>query len=129
MTNHQYFLTGIGTDIGKTIVSAILVEHFNAEYWKPIQAGNLDFTDSDNWINTEEDSEMLSSRIQDIQARIGEFTAKLQSEQAKFNKENAIYQATVQTALQDMQVAAQVAQQETTIPNHPTIMKHTHINS
>ena len=47
MSNHQYFLTGIGTDIGKTIVSAILVEHLNAEYWKPIQAGNLDFTDSD----------------------------------------------------------------------------------
>ena len=47
MNNHHYFITGIGTDIGKTIVSAILVEHLNAEYWKPIQAGNLEFTDSD----------------------------------------------------------------------------------
>ena len=47
MNSHHYFLTGIGTDIGKTIVSAILVEYLNAEYWKPIQAGNLEFTDSD----------------------------------------------------------------------------------
>ena len=42
-----FFVTGIGTDIGKTVVSAILVEALKADYWKPIQAGNLDFTDSD----------------------------------------------------------------------------------
>lgn len=41
-----FFVTGIGTDIGKTVVSAILVEAMNADYWKPIQCGNLDFTDS-----------------------------------------------------------------------------------
>ncbi len=37
----SYFITGIGTDIGKTIVSAILTEALHADYWKPIQAGNL----------------------------------------------------------------------------------------
>jgi len=37
-----YFITGIGTDIGKTIASAILVEALQADYWKPIQAGELD---------------------------------------------------------------------------------------
>ncbi len=42
-----FFVTGIGTDIGKTVVSAVLVEALKADYWKPIQAGNLDFTDSD----------------------------------------------------------------------------------
>jgi dethiobiotin synthetase len=41
-----YFIAGIGTDVGKTICSAILVEALNADYWKPIQAGGLDFTDS-----------------------------------------------------------------------------------
>ncbi|PJB11858.1 MAG: dethiobiotin synthase [Flavobacteriales bacterium CG_4_9_14_3_um_filter_40_17] len=40
------FITGIGTDVGKTIVSAIVVEALQADYWKPIQAGNLDWTDT-----------------------------------------------------------------------------------
>lgn len=42
----RFFITGIGTDVGKTIVSAILVEAFNADYWKPIQAGDLNNTDT-----------------------------------------------------------------------------------
>ena len=42
-----FFVTGIGTDIGKTVVSAILVEALKADYWKPIQSGNLDYTDTD----------------------------------------------------------------------------------
>ena len=42
-----FFVTGIGTGIGKTVVSAILVEALKADYWKPIQSGNLEFTDTD----------------------------------------------------------------------------------
>jgi len=42
----KYFVTGIGTDIGKTIASAILVEALKADYWKPIQSGDLDYSDS-----------------------------------------------------------------------------------
>jgi len=40
-------IAGIGTDVGKTVVSAILCEALGAEYWKPVQAGDLDFTDTD----------------------------------------------------------------------------------
>jgi dethiobiotin synthetase len=40
------FVTGIGTDVGKTIVSAILVEKLQADYWKPIQSGDLDNSDT-----------------------------------------------------------------------------------
>ena len=43
----QIFVTGISTDVGKTIASAIIVEALEADYWKPIQAGDLDNTDSD----------------------------------------------------------------------------------
>lgn len=39
-------VTGIGTGVGKTVASAIIAEAINAAYWKPIQAGDLDFTDS-----------------------------------------------------------------------------------
>lgn len=40
------FITGIGTDVGKTIVSAIVTEALEADYWKPIQAGFEDGTDA-----------------------------------------------------------------------------------
>jgi len=40
------FVTGIGTDVGKTVVSAILVESLKADYWKPIQSGDLDNSDT-----------------------------------------------------------------------------------
>jgi dethiobiotin synthetase len=46
--NSTYFITGIGTDVGKTIVSAVLVEALEADYWKPIQAGELNNSDSIN---------------------------------------------------------------------------------
>ena len=41
-----YFITGIGTEVGKTIVSAILTEALEADYWKPIQAGDLKNSDT-----------------------------------------------------------------------------------
>ncbi|MEJ2880763.1 dethiobiotin synthase [Pedobacter sp. GR22-6] len=41
-----YFITGIGTGIGKTITSAIITEKLKADYWKPIQSGDLDVSDS-----------------------------------------------------------------------------------
>lgn len=42
----KLFITGISTDVGKTIVSSIIVESLEADYWKPIQAGDLDNSDS-----------------------------------------------------------------------------------
>ena len=42
----KLFITGIGTDIGKTIAAAIITEALEADYWKPIQAGDLDHSDS-----------------------------------------------------------------------------------
>jgi dethiobiotin synthetase len=41
-----YFITGIGTDVGKTVASAIVVKALGADYWKPIQCGDLDHSDS-----------------------------------------------------------------------------------
>ncbi|HAY3552373.1 dethiobiotin synthase [Elizabethkingia meningoseptica] len=44
--NTKYFITGIGTGIGKTVTSAILTQYFKADYWKPVQSGDLDRSDS-----------------------------------------------------------------------------------
>ena len=52
--SNSYFLTGIGTDVGKTVVSAILCELLQASYWKPIQSGDLQNSDSkkiQEWLN------------------------------------------------------------------------------
>ena len=40
------FVTGIGTDVGKTVISAILVEKLQADYWKPVQSGDLHNSDT-----------------------------------------------------------------------------------
>lgn len=49
------FITGTGTDVGKTLVAAIVTEALQADYWKPVQAGYEDGTDS-IWIE-----EMISN--------------------------------------------------------------------
>ena len=41
-----FFITGISTEVGKTIVSAIIIEALQADYWKPIQSGDLDNSDT-----------------------------------------------------------------------------------
>ncbi|HVZ58071.1 MAG TPA: dethiobiotin synthase [Chitinophagaceae bacterium] len=43
------FVTGIGTDVGKTVVSAVLARALEADYWKPVQAGFDQGTDS-QWV-------------------------------------------------------------------------------
>jgi dethiobiotin synthetase len=42
----NYFVTAIGTDSGKTLVSAILTEMLGTAYWKPVQAGYPRDTDT-----------------------------------------------------------------------------------
>jgi dethiobiotin synthetase len=46
MPAKSLFVTGIGTGIGKTIVSAVLTEKLQADYWKPVQSGDLDNSDT-----------------------------------------------------------------------------------
>lgn len=45
------FITGIGTGIGKTVAAAIVTEALQADYWKPVQAGDDGGTDSE-WIGS-----------------------------------------------------------------------------
>jgi dethiobiotin synthetase len=43
------FITGIGTGIGKTLVSAVVTEALGGHYWKPVQAGFDEGTDA-GWV-------------------------------------------------------------------------------
>ncbi len=42
----NYFVTAIDTNVGKTVVSALLCRALNYSYWKPIQCGDLDYSDT-----------------------------------------------------------------------------------
>ncbi len=42
----KIFVTGISTDVGKTVASAIIAQALRADYWKPVQAGDLHQSDS-----------------------------------------------------------------------------------
>ena len=59
-----------------------------------------DWSDVENWITTEEDSEMLGSRVQAIQAQLGEYNAKIQAAQTEFASELQDYQARINETVQ-----------------------------
>jgi dethiobiotin synthetase len=42
------FVTGTDTNVGKTVLSALLVAALDAMYWKPVQTGTIDGTDSES---------------------------------------------------------------------------------
>lgn len=46
LRNRTFFVCGIGTGVGKTVVSAMLVSGLKADYWKPIQCGTEDGSDA-----------------------------------------------------------------------------------
>lgn len=63
----KIFITGISTDVGKTISSSIVVEALEADYWKPVQAGDLENSDSHK----------IKARISNTKTKIFENSYKL----------------------------------------------------
>ena len=45
--SERIFITGIGTGVGKSITSACVTEALQADYWKPVQTGLMEGTDTD----------------------------------------------------------------------------------
>ncbi len=53
-----YFVTGTDTNVGKTVLSALLVNALDAAYWKPVQTGAREGTDRESvraWSEATED--------------------------------------------------------------------------
>lgn len=53
-----YFVTGTDTNVGKTVLSALLVAALNGAYWKPVQTGAIEGTDRESvrrWTEAEDD--------------------------------------------------------------------------
>ena len=64
-----------------------------------------DFADAEKWITTEEDSEMLASRMQEISARLNQYGSDIQNATQKMNEDNIEYQAKLQKSIQDAQLS------------------------
>jgi dethiobiotin synthase len=47
IVRNGFFVTGTDTGVGKTVVSTVLTMSLRAKYWKPIQTGSIDGTDSE----------------------------------------------------------------------------------
>jgi len=46
---HRLFVTGTNTEIGKSVVSAMLMAGLRGKYWKPVQSGLEEMTDTE-WV-------------------------------------------------------------------------------
>ncbi|HEU4553811.1 MAG TPA: dethiobiotin synthase [Chitinophaga sp.] len=45
--SNRIFITGIGTGVGKTVTAACVTQALKADYWKPVQTGLTEGTDTD----------------------------------------------------------------------------------
>lgn len=57
--NGQFIVTGTDTGIGKTVFAAALTQALSATYWKPVQAGLEDGTDSETVAHLAHDATIL----------------------------------------------------------------------
>ncbi len=81
----RFFVTGIDTNVGKTVASAIIALALEAKYWKPVQAGDLDDSDSlkvKRWIG---DDRVLPERFRLRQPMSPHAAAKLDGIEIKLS--------------------------------------------
>lgn len=81
----RFFVTGIDTNVGKTVASAIIALALEAKYWKPVQAGDLDDSDSlkvKRWIG---DDRVLPERYKLQQPMSPHVAAKLDGIEIKLS--------------------------------------------
>ena len=82
-----FFITGIGTGIGKTVIAAILTEALQADYWKPVQAGDEGGTDSE-WVEniiSNQRSKILPEAYKLSMAASPHLAARAQGETIRLN--------------------------------------------
>lgn len=81
------------------------------EFISPIM-DTPDWADTNNWIEIEEDPEMLASRVQEISTKGAIFSALLADAKYRFDKDNIIFQADVQKSLSDAKLLTDKEGQE-----------------
>ena len=64
----RVIVTGTDTDVGKTVVAAALAGALGATYWKPVQSGLIDGTDSNTVLALAGDSVRILPEVYRLQA-------------------------------------------------------------
>ena len=78
-------------------ISSITVPTFNSPVMSPLSWG-----DTDNWISTEEDSEMLGARVTEIKAKMDEYSRLLETEKINFEEANVKFQADLSETMENV---------------------------
>jgi len=81
------------------------------EFTSPVM-DTPDWSDTNNWIEIEEDPEMLASRVQEISTKGAIFSALLADAKAQFDKDNIRFQSDVQKSLSDAKLLTDKEGQE-----------------
>ena len=86
-------------------LSTVTVDSLTASQpsYTPPTMNAPDFADANTHM-TAEDTELVQARLGIINAQVAEYGAKMNEAQSQFNKENAIYQATIQELIQEAQL-------------------------
>lgn len=86
-------------------IASISVADFSgaAPIFEQPAMASLDFTGASTFV-TGEDPEMVGASLSVINGKVGEFQAQLAKSQAQFNRDNSIYQATIQEKIQEAQL-------------------------
>ena len=71
-----------------------------------------DYEDANTWLNTEEDAEMVSSRVQIITAQLQQYNAEVQGASSEFTSNNVDYQASIQKNIKDADLKLAVESQK-----------------
>jgi dethiobiotin synthetase len=98
------FITGIGTGVGKTLVSAIVTEALQADYWKPVQAGYEAGTDS-NWIK-----DVLSNSSSVVHPELYKLKMAVSPHIAAREENKLINLHEIKTTLEEIKLSLQPAQ-------------------
>ena len=107
-------------------ISAITISPLaTAPVYIPPTMNTPDFSDANTWINTEEDPEMVASRVQVISAQVNEYSSRVQNAVNEFNDANTEYQADLQHKIQQAQIDTQDAQKEGDLTFQATLQDYT----
>jgi len=107
-------------------ISAITISPLaTAPVYIPPTMNTPDFSDANTWINTEEDPEMVASRVQVISAQVNEYSSRVQNALNEFNDANVEYQADLQHKIQQAQIDTQDAQKEGDLTFQATLQDYT----
>lgn len=91
----KIFVTGIGTDVGKTVASAVLVEAMQADYWKPVQTG------ADFGTDTEQVKRLISNTRSVLHPEAYKFSASIAPYAAALEENRTIDVNTIKLPVTD----------------------------